>query len=205
MQLISRADAIARGLKSYFTGAPCSRGHVAKRTTDSCVCHECRLAMLAKKRLEIGCVPRSKTLEEKKQARKESLRKYAANNPEKIKQAQAKYKAQHPERRKASVKKWDTNNTEARRIHRHTRRARKMESGGVLSVGLAKKLFQLQKGKCACCKKPLGVGYQLDHIIPIALGGPNTDTNIQLLRALCNRQKGAKHPIDFMQGRGLLL
>jgi 5-methylcytosine-specific restriction endonuclease McrA len=45
----------------------------------------------------------------------------------------------------------------------------------------------------------------MDHIIPLALGGTNTDDNIQLLRAKCNKQKGAKHPIDFMQQRGFLL
>jgi 5-methylcytosine-specific restriction endonuclease McrA len=45
----------------------------------------------------------------------------------------------------------------------------------------------------------------MDHIIPLALGGANTDDNIQLLRATCNLQKHTKHPIDFMQQRGYLL
>lgn len=35
--------------------------------------------------------------------------------------------------------------------------------------------------------------------------GTNTDDNIQLLRKLCNLQKSAKHPVDFMQQRGFLL
>jgi len=36
-------------------------------------------------------------------------------------------------------------------------------------------------------------------------GGSNTDDNMQLLRKLCNLQKHAKHPVDFMQERGFLL
>ena len=54
-------------------------------------------------------------------------------------------------------------------------------------------------------KKPLGNDYHLDHINPLALGGSKTDEKIQLLRATCNLQKNAKHPVDFMQSRGFLL
>jgi len=53
--------------------------------------------------------------------------------------------------------------------------------------------------------QPLGDDFHMDHIMPIALGGSNTDDNMQLLRKECNLQKQAKHPIDFMQSRGLLL
>ncbi|PKP70967.1 MAG: hypothetical protein CVT82_04170 [Alphaproteobacteria bacterium HGW-Alphaproteobacteria-4] len=31
MEIISRADAKARGLHNYFTGVPCKNGHVAER------------------------------------------------------------------------------------------------------------------------------------------------------------------------------
>lgn len=73
------------------------------------------------------------------------------------------------------------------------------------SKGLAERLFRLQRGKCACCKKPLGSDYHLDHIMPLALGGVNEDSNIQLLRAKCNMQKHTVHPVEFMQQRGFLL
>lgn len=42
---ISRAEAKAQGLKHYFTGKPCKRGHVAKRyaANETCsVCHDAR-------------------------------------------------------------------------------------------------------------------------------------------------------------------
>lgn len=55
------------------------------------------------------------------------------------------------------------------------------------------------------CGKPLGDAYHLDHVMPLALGGSNTDDNMQLLRDRCNLQKHAKHPVDFMQERGFLL
>jgi len=74
------------------------------------------------------------------------------------------------------------------------------------SPNLSEKLFVLQKGICACgCQQPLGRDYHLDHRMPLALGGTNTDDNVQLLTKLCNLQKGKKHPIDFMQSRGFLI
>lgn len=91
------------------------------------------------------------------------------------------------------------------RIYHQNRRARIRSNGGKLSIGLAERLFKLQRGKCACCGKPLGTDYHLDHIMPLALGGTNEDKNIQLLRATCNLSKQHKHPIEFMQKRGFLL
>jgi 5-methylcytosine-specific restriction endonuclease McrA len=39
--IISRTDAIARGLRRYFTGKPCRRGHIGERRVKDYVCLEC--------------------------------------------------------------------------------------------------------------------------------------------------------------------
>lgn len=41
MEIITRKQAIERGLKRYFTGKSCKRGHVAERRVVSCECLEC--------------------------------------------------------------------------------------------------------------------------------------------------------------------
>lgn len=41
MQIISRAEAKAAGLKRYFTGEPCKYGHVAEVQVSSNGCCEC--------------------------------------------------------------------------------------------------------------------------------------------------------------------
>jgi 5-methylcytosine-specific restriction endonuclease McrA len=109
----------------------------------------------------------------------------------------------NPQKFKDRAKAWKSANPEIIRVFYQHRRAKK--SGGVLSRLLAQRLYKLQRGKCACCSLPLGDNYHLDHIMPLALGGSNTDDNIQLLRQRCNGQKHASHPIDFMQSRGFLL
>lgn len=142
---------------------------------------------------------------------------WRATNPDKARAKSAKWKAANTEKVKAwktanpaklksYCAKWRVANTDVLRIHHQNRRARKRESGGKLSMGLAEKLFKLQRGMCACgCQQPLGDDFHLDHRMPLALGGTNTDHNMQLLRATCNRQKHAKHPVDFMRSRGFLI
>lgn len=125
--------------------------------------------------------------------------------PEKFKAMIDAYWAKNPGQRLAKNQAWRKNNPGARKIQDQNRRAKKQKDCGVLSKGLAAKLFKLQKGMCPCCRQPLGDDYHLDHITPLALGGPNVDGNMQLLRAICNHQKHAKHPVDFMQSRGFLL
>jgi hypothetical protein len=130
---------------------------------------------------------------------------WIAVNAEKIKKRRAEKYASNAEEMREKKRKHYAENPELYKINAHNRRVKIIETGEKLSRGLSRKLFKLQRGKCACCKEPLGDDYHMDHITPLALGGTNTDDNIQLLRAICNRKKGAKDPIEFMQSRGFLL
>lgn len=133
----------------------------------------------------------------------ESKKKHASSGKEAV--TKRAYQSKNEERLKHRRKLWLLNNIDSVRRSVQNRRARRNDSEGTLSKDIAERLLTLQRGKCACCSQPLGSNYELDHIMPLALGGPNTDNNIQLLRRKCNRQKHAKHPIDFMQSRGFLL
>ena len=140
----------------------------------------------------------------------DQVRAYSANwraaNKKKAAASFAAWRAANLEKCRAAIAAYRSAHPEAQRIARQNRRARKLSAGGKLSVDIAERLLKLQKGKCACgCNKPLGKNFHRDHIIPLALGGSNTDQNIQLMRPTCNLQKSAKHPIDFMQQRGFLL
>jgi 5-methylcytosine-specific restriction endonuclease McrA len=130
---------------------------------------------------------------------------YREKNKERLKLRDAKKYAQETERCKAYNKAWYANNPDAVRIKNQNRRARILNVGGKLSKGLSERLFDLQKGKCPCCKRGLGKNYHLDHIVPLALGGSNDDSNAQLLRAECNLKKHAEHPVSYMQSKGFLL
>lgn len=140
---------------------------------------------------------------------KEKLKKYryefCKTNNEAIRSRASKWLKENREKANETKRAYRKNNPEGHRIGKHNRRLREKANGGQLSKGISKILFKLQKGKCPCCGKPLGSNFHLDHIIPITLGGANSDSNIQLLRAECNLKKNAIHPVVYMQSRGFLL
>ena len=85
------------------------------------------------------------------------------------------------------------------------RRARKLAASGSHTAMDIKTLFSLQRGKCAVCREGIKGCFQVDHILPLKLGGSNGKENLQILCPQCNKSKYTKHPIDFMQTRGFLL
>ena len=54
MQIISRAEAKAKGLKRYFTGKPCKHGHVAERQVFNATCVKCERAYMKKYREKLA-------------------------------------------------------------------------------------------------------------------------------------------------------
>lgn len=69
-----------------------------------------------------------------------------------------------------------------------------------------RRIYKAQRGLCAYCHAAMPLlQMHRDHIFPLALGGDNSPSNIQMLCPACNLSKHAKHPIDFAQSRGLLL
>ena len=136
---------------------------------------------------------------------KASQKAWRLANPERDRERKAEYYIANKDRVNAYSASWVAANPEAKRIHNQNDRAKRRSGSGILSKGLAGKLFKLQRGKCACCGLPLGDNYHLDHITPLSRGGSNEDSNIQLLTQRCNNQKHGKDPIDFMQSRGFLL
>lgn len=43
MEIINRQDAVKQGLKYYFTGKPCPKNHISKRTVNNSSCYKCSL------------------------------------------------------------------------------------------------------------------------------------------------------------------
>jgi hypothetical protein len=60
---------------------------------------------------------------------------------------------------------------------------------GTTLVNKKRSLYQKQKGLCAACR--IGEASELDHIVPIAQGGTDEDSNLHLLCTPCHRTKTA--------------
>lgn len=78
------AEARRRGLKHYFTGLPCKRGHIAERFTSTRNCVECNKL-------------RGRNLsDEQKEKRNKRSREYANRNPEKVTENWNKWAKENP-------------------------------------------------------------------------------------------------------------
>lgn len=191
----SRKEAIAAGVRRYFTGKPCPKGHMAERSIDNCGCVACHADIRAKNRDGQRAYAR-----EHYRANKEIYIGRAVTwglaHPEKVRESKRK-----------NYPKWAAANPEKVRANNMNRRARLTGAGqarhGRISGDEILAVVSRQKGRCAACGKPAKL--EMDHIMPLALGGDGHRRNFQGLCKPCNIRKHAKHPIDFNRSMGLLL
>lgn len=96
--VISRAAARAAGLKFYFTGHPCKKGHVCRRRTTDRRCLSCERAQSA---------AASRNNYEK---RREYNRSWRRHNRDKVNAAKARWRSLNQEKNRAEVLLWQKKN-----------------------------------------------------------------------------------------------
>lgn len=136
---------------------------------------------------------------------KRIFKNYYDKNKRELLNRGAEWRRENSERVRRKNNEWKASNKERVRAHRASREGKKRSGEGRISADLVRRLFILQRRRCPVCREKLGGNYHIDHIKPLAIGGPHRDDNIQLLCPPCNMQKHAKDPIAFMQQRGFLL
>lgn len=233
-KIISRKDAIANGLRHYFTGKPCKRGHIAQRRITSMRCVVCaRDALNEARRAD---PEHARNLDRKyKSANRQKLRerdraRYWSNpakpraksrkaywsDPETAKAKARKHRRESrlrgddrylawAEKNRARVKNWQEKNLDRYRAHLRNLRAKRKGAIGKHTASDVRDIYRMQKGRCAFCKIKLGTKYHVDHITALAAGGTNFRNNLQLLCAPCNLHKGPFDQMDIMRSKGMLL
>jgi len=206
--IVTRAEAKAAGLKRYFTGKPCKRGHISEYYTGICQCIACSRAQT----YEWAAANPDRWDESRQQWRD--------GNRARIKQQSITWIKEHPGQRCATLKLWrDANkekHSEQRKSRRkakphvyraiaENRRARKMAAGGSYTSEQIERMFLSQRGKCVGCGASIKRYFEADHIVPLTRGGPNDISNIQLLCMPCNRRKHTKPPEVWARLLGRLL
>lgn len=227
-QIINREEARAAGLNRFFTGKKCRKGHLAERRVSSGHCMVClnknKMVSHHRHKTETNTRRRSKHAANPERIRELDRSRHAVNperkreadrrrylrDKKKRRQLALKWRAENPERNKelarVGTKRWRVKHPEKAREGWHKRRARERNARGSFSAADLREIRKLQRNRCARCRKSLKhKKAHVDHIIPLAKGGTNDRTNIQLLCAPCNLTKAARDPIDDARRLGRLL
>lgn len=214
----SWTEARALGVAFYTTGRPCKHGHIAARYARSGECVECARLRTLRADPEAVRVRQAKwRARHPEQARaitanwraknpekaKQQIAKWRAENPLRVREHAARVTAKNPQKNRDRVKAWVAANPEKHRANGRNRRARERGAEGSHTASEIHDLYVRQGGRCVYCRVELGNKAQGDHIQPLALGGSNWISNIQLLCKTCNSRKHAKDPARFARELGL--
>lgn len=184
------------------------RGHLSERATVNGWCFECK-SMTAKKHYKANPEPAirraKKRYEEKADEIKAYSLWYAKENKERHRENGRRWALKNRDKTAAYLRKYRKENPEKIRAFRINRRARMMNAEGSHDENDIMALYELQKGKCINCQVSFKhSGYHIDHIMPLAKGGSNWPSNLQLLCPSCNSRKSAKDPIQWANENGRL-
>ena len=74
MSIITRAEAKKLGLKSYFTGNPCQKGHIATRRVSNANCQKCLQIKQGKRRQLLSDEEKERRLQARLETEKDLIK-----------------------------------------------------------------------------------------------------------------------------------
>lgn len=111
MKIISRKEAKEQGFKKYFTGKPCARGHIAKRSLNNGSCVECRVDYYQENKGRIAERDKSYRQENKEKVA-ERMKAYYQENKEKLAERGKAYRKGNKEKIAEAMKTYYEGNKE---------------------------------------------------------------------------------------------
>lgn len=124
---------------------------------------------------------------EKKDDIKKEKQLYFQNNKERLLEKFKLYRESNLEKARAYARKWKHEHKEKVNAATNRRRARIKGNGGNITAEEWKSVLNRYGNKCLKCGSTDRI--EMDHVVPIALGGINEISNVQPLCRICNARK----------------
>lgn len=208
MEIITRKQAIERGITVFFTGRPCKYGHIDVRALPSGNCRECiRIhgRLWYRKNLDYKLNKSKEVYDRNRNDIISRTKQYKKDNPEAALKWARQWRKNNPEKAYQSCEKNRKKNLAKYAVYGRNARAKRANVLGTHSKEDITARLKWQNGRCAVYNRDIANGYEVDHYKPIILGGDNWPSNLQLTCRACNRKKHGKDPIDFYRSQGFLL
>lgn len=190
--IITLDEARAAGLRWYFTGQPCPKGHLAKRTVSNRECRRCVDERAAKRRAENPEAVREKDRAKYHAAGDRKREQMRASRSRRIEEVRAKDREryyQNPERYKIAALKWGRENKGKHNAMVAARRAAQKQATPPWLTAEQHKAMRAFYVEAAAREGE----WHVDHIHPIKgrlSCGLHVPWNLQLLTGDENRKKG---------------
>ena len=188
---VTRKIARSLGMIQYLSGVPCKIGHLTERWTANNCCIQCYRAARKPQVLNAAQI--------------EYRAAWRRNNAELARLHRRLGYIRRKAKELASSKAWKARNKEKVRAYYRSYKARECNAAGDHTAAEILDIYRLQRGRCAYCRTALKEKYHVDHILPLARGGTNDRSNLQLTCVDCNLRKSDIDPLVFAHRRGLLL
>ena len=193
MEIISKAEAIRRGLNYYFTGKPCKYGHVARRLLSSPHCTECKLEKRKRRYRDNPIQERERGRQYYYANREEALvrmRDWQRYNSDKVNERNRNYRATRREKFNQINKLWRSEN-HAYILYKNALRKKyiKLATPTWANLDRIRKVYIKAVEKT----KATGVQYHVDHIVPLRgkdVCGLHVENNLRVILAKENLAKG---------------
>ena len=191
-RIVPLQEAVSRGLRHYFTGEPCGRGHMADRLVKGRGCTDC----FRENTLRWRAANRDKLRECVRNYRRKNMATLRERNLERYYRNHEQYKSKHQE--------WMRANPEKKAQYSRKRHKHAVANGrNDLTADDVREIAALQGGRCALCARK--VKLTVDHMLALSKGGENTRRNVQMLCHPCNSGKRDRDAMAYARTRGALL
>lgn len=184
-EIVTLSEARRLGLKHYFTGIPCTHGHVSKRSVNGRSCMEC------------ARITRREFVRANPEIERQRQKAYIAANREISRAQAARDRARNKDRRNETTRIWRSRNVPKQNQYSAKRYAAKLtntpEVRGDLLPAFQSELLAIY-AEARTLTELTGVEYHVDHIFPLSKGGAHAPWNLRVLLGFDNISKKDKWP-----------
>ena len=208
MEEVSREFATVHGLKRYFTGIPCRRGHLAERFINSGRCIECNIILCSEwsaKNTELKAAADKKYNADNRESIRATKHEYYKKHRETIIARAVKDAFDRPKAAKQRKQDWKTRNPQSVNFDAALRRARKKQAVPNWFSELDEFVWREAAHLSVLRAKLTGMQWDCDHMIPIrgrGACGLHIAANCQVIPGHLNRFKNNKmiftEPFEWM-------